>query len=135
MSMFANQMPKVVGPRAHAVIDYAVAATFFTVGALFWNRDKRAAISSIICGVATVTNSIFTDYPGGIVKAISYHTHGRIDMGLAGLTATMPQVMGFGDEAESRFFQMQAIGETAITAMTDFNALERTESYRYREAA
>ena len=135
VAMLSNRMPKVIGPKTHAIIDYAVAATFFSVAALFWSRNKRAAVSSLVCGMATTANSLLTDYPGGVYKVMSFPTHGKIDMGLAGLTASMPNLMGFEDDRESRFFQLQAIAETGVTAMTDFEALNRTDYYRHREAA
>jgi hypothetical protein len=115
-------MPKMIGPGTHAVIDYAVAATFFTAGALFWRRHKRAAISSFVCGAAATANALLTDYPGGVWKKMSFETHGKIDAGLAGLTATMPSAMFFRDDDESRFFVATGIVETAVTALSDFSS-------------
>ncbi len=135
VAMLSNRLPKVINPTVHAVIDYAVAATFFTMGVLFWKRNKRAAVSSIICGAAATTNSLVTDYPGGVFKIMSFQNHGRIDMGMGALTASLPEMMGFSDDNQGRFFQMMAVSETAVTAMTDFDALERTDHYRYHEAA
>ena len=47
-----RKMPKVITPKAHAMIDYAVAASFFVVGAFLWRRNKRAAIGALACGAA-----------------------------------------------------------------------------------
>lgn len=124
LAAMSGRMPKVINPRTHAVIDYVVAGTFFAVGALYWNRNKRAAISSLICGAAATINSMLTDYPGGVWRVMSYQNHGRIDMGMAGLTAAMPSMMQFSDDREARFFGVQALAETAVTAMTDFDAYE-----------
>jgi hypothetical protein len=136
VAMMSNRLPKVINPTAHAVIDYAVAATFFTMAFTFFKRGhKRAAVSSIVCGAAATANSIMTDYPGGLFKVISYHNHGRIDMGLGALTAALPNMMGLDTDAESRFFQGMAVAETAATAMTDFDAMDRTDYYRNARAA
>lgn len=136
MNMVAKRLPKVIDPKTHAFIDYAVAATFFAMGAMFWNRNrKRAAMSSFICGAATTVNSVLTDYPGGVWKRISFQTHGRIDAGLGGMTGMMPSFMGFRDDRESQFFTVSALAETAATAMTDFDAMGRTDHYRMEEAA
>jgi hypothetical protein len=124
LAAVSGRMPKVINPRTHAVIDYVVAGTFLAVGALYWGRNKRAAISSFICGAATVINSMLTDYPGGTWRIMSYRNHGRIDAGLAGITATMPNLMQFADDREARFFQMQALAETTVTALTDFEAYD-----------
>lgn len=135
MSMLSDRMPKVIGPKAHAIIDYAVAGTFFAMAAYFWRRNKRAAISSIVCGAATTVNSMVTDYPGGVWKEMSFQNHGRVDVGLAGLTATIPDMMGFSKENEARFFEVQAVAETLVAGLTDFEALNRTDYYRHSEAA
>jgi hypothetical protein len=136
VSMLSNRLPKVINPTVHAVIDYAVSATFFAMAATFFKRGhKRAGISSIVCGAAATANSLMTDYPGGLFKVISYQNHGRIDMGLGALTAALPGMMGLDTDAESRFFQGMAVGETAVTAMTDFDAMDRTDYYRHSRAA
>jgi hypothetical protein len=121
VSMITDRMPKMIDPKTHAFIDYAMAATFFTAGALFWRRHKRAAMSSVLCGVAVTANSLLTDYPGGVWKHLDFDTHGKIDAGLAALTSTMPSAMFFRDDAESRFFLATGIAETAVTALTDFS--------------
>src|SRR5205807_8645403 len=74
-----NKMPKVINPTAHAIIDYAMAASFFGMAAFFWRRNKRAAISALVCGAAETITSLCTDYPGGVVDEISFETHGTID--------------------------------------------------------
>lgn len=127
-----GKMPKIIKPQAHAVIDYVVAGTFFAVAALYWNRNKRAAVSSLICGGVATVNSVLTDYPGGIWKVMSYQTHGKMDAGLAGMTAAMPGLMGFKDDDESRFFTAQALAETTVTAMTDFDYYEHGVSWRLK---
>ncbi len=80
-------------------------------------------------------NSMLTDYPGGVWRTMSYRTHGKIDAGLVGATGSMPSLMGFADDDEARFFKIQAIAEATVTAMTDFDALDRTDHYRYSEEA
>ena len=49
-----NKMPKVITPKAHAIIDYAMAASFFGMAAFFWRRNKRAAVSALVCGAAAL---------------------------------------------------------------------------------
>ena len=133
VALAAGRMPKVIKPQAHAVIDYLVAGSFFITAGIYWRRNKRAAVSSLICGGVTTVNSVLTDYPGGIWKAMSFRTHGKLDAGLAGLTATMPRLMGFDEDSESKFFTMQSMLETAVTAMTDFDYYEEPASDRLRQ--
>lgn len=115
-----NRLPKVINPTAHAIIDYATAASFFGMAALFWNRNKRAAVSSIICGAAQTITAMLTDYPGGVTDAISYETHGSIDFGISGLVASLPDMMRFPDDPESRFFRIQGTALAVVTGLTDF---------------
>jgi hypothetical protein len=115
-----NKLPKVITPRAHAVVDYAMASAFFGMAAFFWRRNKRAAVSALLCGAAETITSLCTDYPGGVVDEISFETHGSIDFGLSGLVASLPDMLRFKDESESRFFRMQGIALATVTGLTDF---------------
>jgi hypothetical protein len=120
-----NKMPKVINPTAHAIIDYAMAATFFGMAAFFWRRNKRAAVSALICGVAETVTSLCTDYPGGVVDEISFETHGGIDFGLSGMVASLPGMLRFSDRPESKFFTVQGTALAAITGLTDFTGSGR----------
>lgn len=115
-----NKMPKVINPTVHAIIDYGMAASFFTMAALFWKRNKRAAISCLVCGGADTTISLLTNYPGGVADAMSFETHGRIDFGMSGLISSMPNLLRFSDEKESAFFRLQGMAMAAVTGLTDF---------------
>ena len=41
-----NRLPKVIGPRGHAVLDYLTAGGFLALGAMFWSRNKRASMGA-----------------------------------------------------------------------------------------
>jgi hypothetical protein len=133
VAIAARRMPKSIKPPAHAVIDYLVAGSFFIAAATHWRRNKRAAVSSFICGGITTVNSMLTDYPGGIWRVMSFRSHGRLDAGLAALTATMPRLVGFDEDSESKLFTMQSLLETVVTAMTDFDYYESPASDRLRQ--
>ena len=130
LRMAVDKMPKVIVPTTHAVFDYAVAGSFLLMGILFWKRNKRAAVSSLFCGGATAANIWLTDYPGGAHKLISYKTHGHIDTGIAGMTAAMPRLLRFEDESEASFFEVEALANTAIVGLTDFDYYERPSPKR-----
>jgi hypothetical protein len=72
--------------------------------------------------------SLLTDYPGGVKKAISSRVHRDIDLGLAAMTATMPEFFAFEDESETKFFLVQGAVITAVAEMTQFSdRLQRAE--------
>jgi len=122
VSMVTERMPKVVDPKTHAVLDYVLGGACLALGAFLWGRNKRAAMAATMCGAATLANAMLTDYPGGVRKTYSYQTHGRIDAGLAGLTATMPAFFAFRGEDEAKYFTGLALVETAVAGLTDFDA-------------
>lgn len=117
----AGNLPKVLSPRAHAFADYLTAGTFLALGFMFWGRNKKAAMGAFLNGGAVLANSLLTDYPGGVAGAYSFKTHGRIDVGLAGMTLTTPDIFAFDDDDESKYFRMMGMMETAVTGMTDFD--------------
>lgn len=115
-----NKMPKVIDAKTHAVIDYAMAAAFFGMAAFFWRRNKRAAVGALVCGAAETVTILCTDYPGGLVKEITLETHGSMDFGLSGLVASLPDVLRFSHQPESRFFRVQGLALAAVAGLTDF---------------
>ena len=131
-----NKMPKVINPTAHSVIDYAVAASFFAMAAVFWRRNKRAAISCLVCGGAETVTSLLTDYPGGVTDAISFETHGAIDFGMSGLFSSMPNMLRFSDRREADFFRVQGVAKALVAGLTDFTGTgESNQRERLDESA
>jgi hypothetical protein len=55
-----------------------------------------------------------------VAKEISYETHGAIDFGLSGMVASLPDMLHFSGEPESRFFRVQGLALAAVTGLTDF---------------
>ncbi len=117
----SKRMPKMVSPKMHAVLDYAIAGSFFLAGAILWRRHRRAAIASIACGVAEAATAAVTDYPGGIRPMISLRTHERIDGALAGMVGAMPIAMTFSADEEAMLFRAQGVAIAALTGLTDWN--------------
>lgn len=128
-----NRMPNVISPTAHAIIDYITVGAFFLMAAAFWSRNKRAALGSLMCGSAELGTVLMTDFPGGVAKVIDLPTHLRIDMGLAAMAATLPDLMGFKNESESKWLRVMGLGITANAGLT--NPGERKLNQRERRVA
>jgi hypothetical protein len=111
-------MPSMISPAAHAILDYATAASFFIGAGFFWQRNKRAALAAMVCGGADLALTLLTDYPGGVKRVIAFETHREIDFGLAAMVATMPEFLAFEDEGEKKFFLTQGALITAATGLT-----------------
>lgn len=123
-----NQLPKVISPKTHAIADYALAAGAFIAAAAFFRSNRKAAgVAALIAGTLETITPLVTDYPGGAYKAISFPTHGRIDAATTGMVASLPHLMGFANEPESRFFLLHAGAASALIGMTDFNQLQSSQ--------
>lgn len=123
----AKALPSTISPKAHAMVDFITVGTFVAAAALFWRRNKRAAVAALICGGADLAVSLLTDYPGGVNRVISYAAHRDIDLGLAGLFATMPDFLAFQEDREKNFFALQGAAITALAEVTNFPPVEDEE--------
>ena len=113
-------LPRTISPTTHAVLDYCSVASFLVGAGLFWTRNKRAALGSLVCGGAKLAVGLMTDYPGGIQRLVSFRVHGEIDIGLAAMTASMPEFMAFESDGERRFFLLQGVFMTIVGSLTKF---------------
>jgi hypothetical protein len=120
VKMAAKPMPDIVSPRVRAVLDYMIAGAFFASAGWFWRRNKRAAVAALLCGGGELSVSLLTDYPGGVRREIKFSTRRKLDLGLAAMTASMPEFLNFKDEPERKFFTMQGVLVTAANELTKF---------------
>jgi hypothetical protein len=114
----AKPIPRMVSPKAHAIIDYASAGIFLGSAAWFWRRNRRAALASLLCGGAELGLMLLTDYPGGMKKILSFETHREVDYGLAAMAASAPETMAFKDTGERKFFRAQGALLTLLGELT-----------------
>jgi len=136
VQLASNRLPKVISPRTHFVVDYLVAGAFVASAAGLWRQNRKAAIGALMCGAAELLVVSLTTRPGGARRAISFRTHGTLDMGLAAMTAMMPEFMRVADTPQSRLFLGQSVLMTAVAGLTDFDADEmRTDGTRERRVA
>jgi len=116
------EVAKVINPTQHAVLDYGVASTFFALAAHYGTRHRAACALAIANGAMVLGMSLFTDYPGGVWRKISFKTHGALDIVQAALAGLGPVLFGFADEPEARTFYAQAASEVGVVSMTDWNS-------------
>lgn len=111
---------RTISPRQHAFIDYGLAATFLSLAFKFKGRNNAASTLAFITGGMILGVSLFTDYPGGIWRRISFKTHRKLDAIHAAIAGLGPSVLGFGNSGAGRTFQSQAASEAGVIAMTDW---------------
>jgi hypothetical protein len=119
-----SRLPKVISPKGHAICDYVQIGAFTVLGALFWTKNKRASVAAFCCAAAETANVLLTDYPGGRAKVFSFETHGRIDAAMAGAVASLPNLLGFGNEPQAKHFRIRGGVIAGITALTRFKEEE-----------
>jgi hypothetical protein len=111
-----------LGPRAHAVMDYMTAIALFGLAYRLKRRHQRASWFAALNGLSVLALSTFTDYPGGLVKRISYQTHGKMDAVQAAMMAAGPSLLGFNHSDIARMFYAQAGIEAAVVGGTNWDA-------------
>jgi hypothetical protein len=117
-----NTLTKTISPAQHAVLDYGVAATFFTLGFSLLSRHRSAAALALANGAMVLGMSLLTNYPGGVFRVLSFRGHRTGDIIQAVLAGFGPIVFGFGDDPEARYFYGQAMSEAGVIAATDWDA-------------
>ena len=117
-----ENVPKVIDPTAHAVLDYVTAGSFIAMGFAWRESHPRASTLAFINGASVLAASLLTDYPGGVWRKLSFRTHGMLDVVQAASCAVMPALMGFAGDQEAQFFHGQAAFEAGVVAATDFAA-------------
>ena len=115
-------LPKVISPGQHAMLDYGVAATFLGMGRRLQGTHRRAAALAYLNGAMVLGLSMMTDYPGGLVRAMSFRGHRTGDIMQAALAGAGPLLFGFARDPEAKFFYGQAVSEAGVIASTDWDA-------------
>jgi len=116
--LVTKPLPKVISPRGHAIFDYIIVGSFLAGAGWVWPRNKRAAAAAAICAAAELGLTLLTDYPSRVESIIDLNTHCDIDLGLAAMSAAMPEFMDFAGEKEKTFFLAQGVLVTAVSQLT-----------------
>lgn len=125
-----DQLPTVIAPEVHSLVDYGTAGAFLLFAASAWKRDKRLAASSAGCGLFHLLTSVLTDYSERREDRMNMEHHARVDMGFAAMVGTMPSFMGVADKYDARFFRIQAVIIAAAAGLTDFRRTGENKQLR-----
>ncbi len=134
-----RNIPKIVGPAAHGIIDYAHSAFFLGVGLLTWRSNRRAARAAFVTSGFILVQSLSTDYPLGAKPLISFETHGKMDAVFAASSWVVPLLFGFRGTAAARVFEANSLAESCVVGVTDWDSdrahQERVEAQKESLAA
>lgn len=117
---FDDAMPSFIDAKTHAIIDYVHAGTNFIVGALFWKRNRRAAIGALSLGAGVLANALMTDYPLGVYRLYDFKVHGMLDYGVAATSAALPPLLGIHNTPQAKFFYIQGVAEAGTAGVSDY---------------
>jgi hypothetical protein len=117
-----REVPKMISPGAHAVLDYGVASSYFGLWAKMHNQHRAAAGLACLNGCMVLGLALLTNYPGGVFKTLSFKTHRTMDWVQAGIAGFGPLLLGFADDPEAAPFYAQAASEVGVIAATDWEA-------------
>jgi hypothetical protein len=120
--LMTTGLPARISPAQHAVLDYSVAATFFSIGASLRSSHPRASTLAYVNGAMVLGMSLLTDYPGGLYRKLSFRGHRTGDIVQAALAGLGPLLLGFGRDKEATYFYGQALSEVGVIAATDWTA-------------
>lgn len=126
----SKHMPKVIGPKAHGVIDYAHAAFFFGLALFCRKNNPPAAWAAFGTGAFVLVQSLLTDYPLGWKPLIPFEMHGKMDAGFASASWMIPRVFGFSHTAAAKIFEMNSAVEGSVVSMTDFDSVRARQERR-----
>jgi hypothetical protein len=122
LDVLENNLPKVISPKAHGVIDYAHAAFFFAVGLLCRRSNKKAARAAFATSGFILAQSLLTDYRYGAKPIISFETHGKMDSVFASSSWAIPLVFGFRGTTAAKIFEVNFLAEASVVGMTDWDS-------------
>jgi hypothetical protein len=128
-------LPRIISPKGRLVIDYMMVGAFLATAGLFWKRNRRAAAASLLCAGAELGVTMLTDYEGRDRKPIPLPIRHKLDLGLAAMTAAMPEFLNFEKNPERKFFIAQGMLMTVANELTRFPETSEDEWKGRRRAA
>lgn len=121
-------MHRLIDPRTHGFIDYAVVAVLL-LGPMVLGFGGTPAILSYVLGAAYLGLSLLTAYPLGAAKVVPFPLHGFIELGAGVLAIVSPWLFGFSELADARwFFLVAGISVVGLWSLTNYRAAETTRA-------
>jgi hypothetical protein len=114
--------PKVINPKTHGIIDYAIAGAIMSAPYLFnfRKKDRTATWISRFAGLGVLGLSLTTNYPLGVFKKVPFPTHGIIEASSAAFLATAPLIFGYRTRRASLFHTIAGLSTLGVVALTNY---------------
>lgn len=117
-------MHKLLNPKVHGFVDYALVALFLAAPLLFGFTGMPATLCYVVAGIHAAM-TLITAFPGGVLKVIPFTVHGYIELAAAVGLMALPWLAGFAAaELARNFFMAAGIAVVAVWLLTDYEAAE-----------
>ncbi|WP_437616055.1 hypothetical protein WMF20_20325 [Sorangium sp. So ce834] len=126
---------KILSPRVHGYIDYAVAALFLLAPSLFGFGGFPETLCYIL-GAVHVGMTLLTAFPLGAAKIIPFPVHGALEAAVGVFLVAAPWLFNFDEAAPAarNFFVVSGVAIGLVWLLTDYRSAYATTaaSARYR---
>jgi hypothetical protein len=117
---------KPISPTVHGVLDYMTCAFFALAPSLFGLSGAYATVCYVLAGGYLVI-SLLTAMPLGVVKAIPFWLHGRLELVSGLVFIASPWLFGFAENTTARnLFVGSGIVFLLVYSLTQWYLQERT---------
>lgn len=117
---------KILSPRVHGYIDYAVAALFLLAPSLFGFSGLPETLCYIL-GAVHVGMTLLTAYPLGAAKIIPFPVHGALEAVVAVFLVAAPWLFSFDEAAAAKnFFIVSGVAVALVWLVTDYRSAYTT---------
>lgn len=105
----------------HAIADYAVGGLVIVVGLLVGDSGAATA-TGVVVGLTVVAVSVFTKYPLGLIKVLSFRVHSAGDYAASALLVAAPFALGFNDSQPglAAFYVVSGLAVLAVSLITNY---------------
>ena len=121
---------KIMSPRVHGYIDYALVVLLVLAPAIFGFTAGVATLCYVLAAVQLVM-SLLTNYPLGAAKLIPFPIHGGIELAAGIGMLASPWLFGFEELTVARnFFIILGVAVGMVWLVTNYTSVPaRTDVY------
>lgn len=119
---------RTIGVWSHGIIDYVYVILLVSGPSLAGFAGRQATLAYVLAAVMFVL-TIFTRFPLGVVKSVTFVTHGAIEILIAVLLLILPWIANFSRGIHSRnFYLFIGLLMLVVWFMTDFRGVRDREA-------
>ncbi|AUX42859.1 hypothetical protein SOCE26_042940 [Sorangium cellulosum] len=113
---------KILSPRVHGYIDYAVAALFLLAPSLFGFGGLPETLCYVL-GVVHAGMTLLTAFPLGAAKLVPFPVHGGLEAAVGVFLVAAPWLFNFDEVAAARnFFLATGVAVGLVWLITDYRS-------------